>query len=59
MAGEINFHFDIDGGNFTSAGEASVRIIPPKSIVAITISCGSTFGTKCLNILLPFSFSFN
>ena len=26
MAGEINFHFDIDGGNFTSAGEASVRI---------------------------------
>ena len=26
MAGEINFHFDIDGDNFTSAGEASVRI---------------------------------
>lgn len=26
MADKINFHFDIDGGNFTSAGEASVRI---------------------------------
>ena len=26
MAETINFHFDIDGGNFTSAGEASVRI---------------------------------
>ena len=23
---KVNFHFDIDGGNFTSAGEASVRI---------------------------------
>ena len=26
MAENISFHFDIDGGNFTSAGEASVRI---------------------------------
>ena len=26
MADKINFHFDIDGDNFTSAGEASVRI---------------------------------
>ena len=26
MAENITFHFDIDGGNFTSAGEASVRI---------------------------------
>ncbi len=26
MADKINFHFDIDGENFTSAGEASVRI---------------------------------
>lgn len=26
MAENINFHFDIDGDNFTSAGEASVRI---------------------------------
>ena len=26
MAEGINFHFDIDGENFTSAGEASVRI---------------------------------
>ena len=23
---KVNFHFDIDGDNFTSAGEASVRI---------------------------------
>lgn len=26
MADYVNFHFDIDGDNFTSAGEASVRI---------------------------------
>ena len=26
MTGSVNFHFDIDGENFTSAGEASVRI---------------------------------
>lgn len=26
MAESINFHFDIDGKNFTSAGEASVKI---------------------------------
>ena len=26
MADCVNFHFDIDGDNFTSAGEASVRI---------------------------------
>ena len=26
MAEYVNFHFDIDGENFTSAGEASVRI---------------------------------
>ena len=26
MAECVNFHFDIDGDNFTSAGEASVRI---------------------------------
>ncbi len=26
MADFVNFHFDIDGDNFTSAGEASVRI---------------------------------
>jgi len=26
VAENISFHFDIDGGNFTSAGEASVRI---------------------------------
>ena len=26
MADRVNFHFDIDGDNFTSAGEASVRI---------------------------------
>ena len=26
MGEQINFHFDIDGDNFTSAGEASVRI---------------------------------
>lgn len=26
MEEKISFHFDIDGGNFTSAGEASVRI---------------------------------
>ena len=26
MDENISFHFDIDGGNFTSAGEASVRI---------------------------------
>ena len=26
MAEYVNFHFDIDGDNFTSAGEASVRI---------------------------------
>ena len=26
MADKVNFHFDIDGGNFTSAGEASVKI---------------------------------
>ncbi len=26
MADMVNFHFDIDGSNFTSAGEASVRI---------------------------------
>ena len=26
MADFVNFHFDIDGENFTSAGEASVRI---------------------------------
>lgn len=26
MADKINFHFDIDGESFTSAGEASVRI---------------------------------
>ncbi len=26
MSDKINFHFDIDGDNFTSAGEASVRI---------------------------------
>ena len=26
MTDKVVFHFDIDGGNFTSAGEASVRI---------------------------------
>ena len=26
MTDKVNFHFDIDGDNFTSAGEASVRI---------------------------------
>ena len=26
MSEKVNFHFDIDGDNFTSAGEASVRI---------------------------------
>ena len=26
MTDRVNFHFDIDGDNFTSAGEASVRI---------------------------------
>jgi anti-sigma regulatory factor (Ser/Thr protein kinase) len=26
MSDQVNFHFDIDGDNFTSAGEASVRI---------------------------------
>ena len=26
MMDKVNFHFDIDGDNFTSAGEASVRI---------------------------------
>lgn len=26
MSETVNFHFDIDGDNFTSAGEASVRI---------------------------------
>ena len=26
MTDSVNFHFDIDGENFTSAGEASVRI---------------------------------
>ncbi len=26
MTESVNFHFDIDGDNFTSAGEASVRI---------------------------------
>ncbi|MBR2353643.1 MAG: ATP-binding protein [Clostridia bacterium] len=26
MSESVNFHFDIDGDNFTSAGEASVRI---------------------------------
>ena len=26
MDNRVNFHFDIDGDNFTSAGEASVRI---------------------------------
>ena len=26
MTDKVNFHFDIDGENFTSAGEASVRI---------------------------------
>lgn len=26
MMDKVNFHFDIDGGNFTSAGEASVKI---------------------------------
>ncbi len=26
MVDSVNFHFDIDGENFTSAGEASVRI---------------------------------
>ena len=26
MADKVNFHFDIDGDNFTSAGEASVAI---------------------------------
>jgi len=26
MGNFVNFHFDIDGDNFTSAGEASVRI---------------------------------
>ena len=26
MIDKVNFHFDIDGDNFTSAGEASVRI---------------------------------
>ena len=26
MAETVNFHFDIDGDNFTSAGEASVKI---------------------------------
>ena len=26
MSERVNFHFDIDGENFTSAGEASVRI---------------------------------
>lgn len=26
MTDTVNFHFDIDGDNFTSAGEASVRI---------------------------------
>ena len=26
MSESVNFHFDIDGENFTSAGEASVRI---------------------------------
>ena len=25
-ADRVNFHFDIDGDNFTSAGEASVKI---------------------------------
>ena len=26
MSDSVNFHFDIDGDNFTSAGEASVQI---------------------------------
>ncbi|MBR0450197.1 MAG: ATP-binding protein [Clostridia bacterium] len=46
MAGEINFHFDIDGGNFTSAGEASVRIkkllrdmgFPPEVIRRVSVA---------------------